>query len=478
MRRKTKIVISDTHIGAGGKAEGNDLEDFISDAEFVDWIHALVDESNRDDLDMELIVNGDWIEFLQIPSVDIFEPHRHYDTEEYTDPRLAEALQRISVVHEWHPSIFLGLSDFLNPGPPRRTVTILFGNHDPELAYPEVQNRIRQMVNAVGQDADLVSFPGRTQFEHGVLIEHGNAYVEEVNQFSDPDHPFDPEKPDTVERPPGSLFVTNYFNHVEWERPWIDGVHPITTLILYALAFEPSFALDALAALLKAAPGLLRGIAGAPEADQSAPTRDQLITELATAEQRLQLAARMNVDPAYAAEFAGQVAQAFAEVGAAPPADALPGGVAGSPGASDPVLRAKEITEHYWQVMEDKAGEIAREMGAQVVLFGHIHEAIDKRLPNGAKYINTGTWVWKGNFKDAPEAVWRDLLTNPDKYANERDLRYARVDIDESGRISRAKLLRAGEEPIPPEPPEPQPAPGFWARFVLAISNFFKKLFG
>ena len=268
--KKTKIIISDTHIGAGGWSEGNRLEDFISDAEFVAWMHALVDESNRDDVEIDFFINGDWIEFLQIPDALRFEPPRPYETSLYTGVEEAAAVRRLEVVYEWHPGIFLGLADFLNPGPPRRRLHILFGNHDPELIYPRVQARLRQMLNADGRAGRSGADRARRLYEDGVYIEHGNAYVEQVNRFSNPDQPFDPLHPGQIERPNGSSFVTHFFNQLEWERPWVDGVHPVTTLIFYALAFEPAFALKVLKAFLAAAPGMLRDLAAIARSGRAA----------------------------------------------------------------------------------------------------------------------------------------------------------------------------------------------------------------
>ncbi len=61
MTRKAKFIISDTHLGAGLYEAGNVLEDFISDADFTQWVHDLIAESERDGVEMELIINGDFL---------------------------------------------------------------------------------------------------------------------------------------------------------------------------------------------------------------------------------------------------------------------------------------------------------------------------------------------------------------------------------------------------------------------------------
>lgn len=473
MYRKAKIVISDTHIGAGGEPEGNKLEDFISDAEFVTWIHQLVDESNQQGIEMEFIINGDWIEFLQIPAADQFEPHRIYDASFYTDVSEEAALKRLEIAHEWHPSVFLGLSDFLNPGLPRRTLTILFGNHDPELVYPRVQERLREMLHATGAEANLVSFGPRYYFQDGVYAEHGNAYGEAVNKFTNPDLPFDSEHPTQIERPGGSHFVTRFFNRLEWERPWVDGVHPLTSLIFYALAFEPIFALRVLKTFLEVAPDIFLSISGAPQEDVGNVSK-QILAQIASEEQQATVAQRLQSDPAFARAFQAQVRQALSEKGVAP---TPPPRIAGAPTEIPPEVRAREITEHYWQLLEEAADRIAVEHGAQVVLFGHIHERVHKELPSGATYINTGTWVWKGDFSQAPDQVWQDLLLQPDKYSRARELSYARIDYDENGALREAQLLRVGDAPTPPPAPGPLPNPSFWAKLLLAIRSAWQRLF-
>ncbi len=474
MPRKAKIVISDTHIGAGGVAEGNKLEDFISDVEFVVWLHELMLESNRDSIAMDLIINGDWIEFLQVPAIARFEPNKEYEAAAYNDVSEEAALKRLEIVYERHPGIFLALAAFLNASPPQRTLTILFGNHDPELAYPGVQARLAEMVGAVDEKVQVVAIGRRTYFEDGVYIEHGNAYTESVDQFQDSDSPFDPKDPDQVEHPSGSRFVTNFFNQIEWERPWIDGVHPVTALIFYAFAFDPALALRLLQHFLAVAPDVFLRPAAAPTPGHPGVS-DQLLAQIEDPAQAEALAERMRTDPGFAAQYAAQVEWALVEKGAAPSA---PPNFAGGPDNVSPLERGQALTEHFWHVLEEQAAAIAGKTGARVVLFGHIHIREDMPLANGARYLNTGTWIWGADFREAPDNLWQDLFAHPEKYSQARDLSYARIDFSEHGALTQVRLERAGAPPTPPAPPpEPQPQPGLWARLLLGVRAFFRRLF-
>ena len=462
MSAKVKIIISDTHIGAGGADAGNKLEDFTSDEIFARWLQDLVEESNRSGREMTLIINGDWIEFLQVPDVNSFEPTRRYPTDAYTDLSEEAAIRRLEVVHAGHPRVFQALADFISPVPPRRDLVILFGNHDPELAYAGVQERVLDLLEARGSKRALVRIGERRYFQDGVLVEHGNAFAEPVNQFSDPDHPFDPEQNDLIERPSGSYVVTDFYNKIEWERPWIDGVHPMSSLAFYALAYDPVFALKFIKALLVSTPDLIPDLL-ATAAQESAA--QQVLERMEEMDDRA-LAQRLREDDVFAAAFALDVDRALAEKGAAPPVQ----GLAAAAGEVKPMqVRAREIAEHYWQALEDAAGECAKKTGAKVVSFGHIHERVQKRLPNGAIYLNTGAWIWKMNFKHASDEVWRDLIAHPEKYIHQRFLTYARIDLSDKGAIQSARLLLADAPSAPPEPPEPMPPAGLWARFVLGM---------
>ena len=474
MSPKIKIIISDTHIGAGGVQNGNRLEDFTSDQTFFRWVHRLIAESERRGAEITFIINGDWIEFLQVPDVEAFDPSRVYPEESYTDRSVTAALQRLEVVHAGHPLVFQALADFLSPGPRRRSLVILFGNHDPELAYPQVQERLLTLLGARGRKRDLVRIGERSYFEDGVYVEHGNAYTERINRFTDPDHPFDTEAPELIERPAGSYVVTDYFNRIERQRPWIDGVHPMSSLIFYALAYDPVFALQALKAFLLASPDLLVDVvAAAPEERASEDMLDKL-----EADDEQTLAQHLASDEAFATAFYEQTAAALAEKGAAPAPETQAGLATGATAATPPDERAREIAEQYWQMLADAAVRVAAEHSARVVSFGHIHEEVEKELPSGAVYLNTGTWIWKANFKESPGAVWRDLIDHPEKYMNQRSLAYARIDIAGDGGIVAARLLRANDPPAPPEPPDPMPDPGLWARFVLSLRKIVAKVTG
>ena len=125
MPAKVKIIISDTHIGAGGADSGNPLDDFTSDELFFEWVHELIDESERTGAEMVFIINGDGIEFLQVPDIETFDSCVIYPPKAYRDVSVAASLRRLEVVHAGHSKFFQALADFLSLGPPRRSVVFL-----------------------------------------------------------------------------------------------------------------------------------------------------------------------------------------------------------------------------------------------------------------------------------------------------------------------------------------------------------------
>jgi len=67
---KLKIVVSDFHLGAGPPdSSQNPLEDFVADEAFARFLETLRTESDRDHKEVELIINGDFFEFLQVPAL-------------------------------------------------------------------------------------------------------------------------------------------------------------------------------------------------------------------------------------------------------------------------------------------------------------------------------------------------------------------------------------------------------------------------
>ncbi len=439
-----KIVISDTHLGAGLADAGNNLEDFTSDAEFASFVRGLAAESDDKDLPMDFIVNGDFIEFLQVPALESFNPQAVYPPESYAVATEHDALRKLELVIRGHRPVFDALGAFVSESPIRR-VLFLWGNHDPELFWPGVQKRIRLALSAEGEKRSLVVFPGEKFMEDGVYVEHGNQYTESYNRFTNPSSPMDPHYPTRVEHPPGSKFVIDFFNDVERERYWVDGVKPTEALAWYALAYDTEFALKVIPALIKASPVLL----GVPVAFSTEATIDaaSLVLDLERGDAREEIIGSLEADRGYRQHFYARVRKALKESGYTDPWRDRPV----SPERLDPVEGGDRLVERERDSLVDAAEAIADETGARVVVFGHTHQPLQALLKDNRVYLNSGAWVWRGDFSSAGPATWADLFRHPEKYASQRDLSYVRVDYDEKGEPC-ARLLRVGASPGPRKP--------------------------
>ena len=432
--QKVRIVVSDAHMGSGFPDEGNRLEDFLADKEWAAFINSLAAESETNGTDMELIVNGDWVDYLQVPAVDEFDPQEIYAPELYLIRSEAAAQQQTALIYAGHRSVFDSVKAFLSAGAPRRTFTILFGNHDPEIAFKGVQEQIRGYLGATGEASDLVRFAERTYLEDGVYVEHGNAYLDSFNRFVDPDAPFDPQDPSLIEHPVGSLVVSHLYNDIERERYWIDAVLPLPSVLLYGFAFDKPFAVRALQALREADPQFIEEV--------YAMLRDEGMSEGVIAVMEKALAS--DEPDAGLIEYLPELWRAVAK--------AMVGRDAISPSLADEVENSEVSPSQLANMIRDAANHdlevaadlLAQQTGAEVLCFGHIHEYLQKRLPDSnAIYLNTGTWINTIDFSDAPVGMWYDLVNNPDKYTDQRTLGYARIEHDDQGNLLSAGLYSA-----------------------------------
>lgn len=475
MPDKFKIIVSDLHLSAGREAEGNLLEDFGSDQDFSVFMSQIAAESEAAGADVELIINGDAFEMLQVPHVDTFDPEEVYAPEQYHSSSEADSIRKINIIIAGHRAFFDGLGRFIKVGPPRRTVTFVKGNHDLNLHWPAVQDRIRWAVAAEGDRTALLGFEERCISREGIYVEHGNQYAEAVDRIEDMEEPHDHDKPGQLAIPLGSWFVMDVFNQVERDKYWIDGVKPITALLLYALAYDFSFAAKAIATLLRALPGVIKE--GLFDAEES--RAEALARQLEDPAQAEDLASRYEADETFRAQFNAEVASLLAPPPALPEADAPPPTLDRT---ADPVAMGDQIQARVNSSLYEIAAKRAVEEGVKLVTFGHTHDASVEALPDGGVYINSGTWTWRADFGGAGKETWKELFEHPERFTDDRLLSYVRVDYDDSGQpVGHLLTYQPGEEPpIPPTPPSPPtpPAPSPWERCVAWLRGLWERIAG
>lgn len=447
---KSKIVVSDLHLGAGFGGQGNALEDFDSDDILAAFLDGLVTESESTALEMELLFAGDTFEFLQVPALDPSEPFLptvRYPSERYRSSAEEPSRRKAELIVAGHPIFFTSLRAFLRPDPPRRTVTFIKGNHDVHLHWRAVQETIREALGAVDEWEGCLSFVERRVSREGIYVEHGNQYAGRLNRFPDFEEPHDPGSPDELYQPAGSRFVYEFFNEIEWTHYWVDGVKPMTALIWYCLALDFGLAVRALKTLLKALPAATRDGGIAPGGKEASPDMLGSLLEELEDEKHLRVVQRDNT---LRDGFHRRVARVLRAYG-------------GDKAASDSEEEEYELTGAWRnralqrgmaeeRSQRDGLAEMARlrhaQEQAQVVIFGHSHEPQSVPLGEGAAYINLGTWTWRRDFSGESYTAWRKLFRHPELYTRKRVHTYARVNYDVQGRPeAQLRELEVAEPP-------------------------------
>jgi len=168
-----------------------------------------------------------------------------------------EAVWKLDRIAEGHPIFFGALAWFLDQG---NSLVIMTGNHDIELFWPVVQERIRELVLDAAANLRLSDPPWTTKsfsivqdmeklhkyvqahctFEPWIFYEPGLVYIEHGNQyeladfFTDFLYPILPHDKKRLRLPPGSFFVRYFFNKVEETFPFADNIRPITRFITWS----------------------------------------------------------------------------------------------------------------------------------------------------------------------------------------------------------------------------------------------------
>lgn len=180
------VLVSDLHLGAGAVLTpcGSFWDDlFDGDGEFEAFASWLVETGAS-----RIVLLGDTIDFHRVP------------LEDAAFARDApQAIDQLDRVARSHPRVFGALQRLIGAG---LSVDVVVGNHDVELARPEVQARFAALVGRHGWSgaapSESLRFHNWFLYLPGLLYaEHGNHY-HDINSFDRPLHPF---VADRVERP-------------------------------------------------------------------------------------------------------------------------------------------------------------------------------------------------------------------------------------------------------------------------------------
>jgi UDP-2,3-diacylglucosamine pyrophosphatase LpxH len=435
--RKLKFILSDLHLGAGYAGDqGNPLEDFAADAELVRFLREITRESESEQRDVELIINGDFFEFLQVPAVDHFDPHTLYPTVAYLDSSEAGSIKRLKLIIKGHQEVINALSDFMHVERPQRRITVIKGNHDVNLYWPRVKNQLREALGASGSRASLLLFAEKFVSRENIYVEHGHQQAEKMNCYLDHIDPRLPEDPTQLYYPLGSHFVINFFNEVEPDYWFVDRVKPLTALLWFALAWDFEFATKMLTSFVRHTPAL--AVRNYPADNQVTIFTDGLLQKLADRDKRQRIAVTYDNDPEFRRKFHRQIKQYLDDAALSTQCSST---VPELTLADDPVAigRAEQIRQRT--ALRTAAEEIARREGAAVILFGHSHHPVYETLETGSVYLNTGCWLDRLDLSNiSPQTFWALFDDQHNLEDQPRCLPYARLDYDENN-VPTAQLL-------------------------------------
>ena len=389
------LIVSDLHIGGGPDDPGDDH--IYQGGQLVRFLEQQAATPEGQAGHLELIFNGDFLEFAQT-NTDAF----HHVSDQCWCTA-AESLAKLNTIIAGHPEIFAALQCFQAPG---NLVTIAAGNHDVDLAWPAVQDRIRDVAGPkvrfeIGQQW-INRYGGLLQIGHGHMYDDANRFQywnQPIRQFSD--------GVERLEMCPGTMFMVKFVNQLEAKYPFADNLLPISKLFSVLLR-EDKAGLGSVAWLF------MKLIASSSTKDLGrSPTQD--------IEQRLLSRARNNTDFHAAVDHALTTSsdEAILKAWRNQPvtSKALQAAMLILLGKIDNEswlnlfdARQPQVTLGTAQgitlnalrkaAFEDGKAKLrivardrAADTNARVVVMGHTHQPDEMELPNGARYFNPGCWT-------------------------------------------------------------------------------------
>ena len=423
------VIVSDLHIGPGTRdPRFTGIEDFYSDAEWG----AFLDQQTAP---TDLVIDGDFIEFWQIAAALHALPTRDARVQPAGGVTLAEdqdfGVAAVELVIAAHPTVFRDLGRLLARGDNR--VIIIPGNHDADLLWPNVQERIARAIAPA--DPSRLMFVDGEAYEHaGVHVEHGHAF-DAANHFATGYAPFGRDRDGRcrLQASWGEIFVDQFYTDTERQVPFIDNLYPESAAVLWSLRADPQGAVRGLAAgvrfleLLRgaetaslnrdAAKAALQSLFGTPDPSAVAVV-DQLTERLArgdvSAPAIVEALWRLRTDPALVPLWSGIVdaARALPDVGAA--VDALR--------RIDPDALVHLRDRAFGDEEETAAAQLlGGPNDVRVVVLAHTHTVGGRTARLSAHgrtgyFANTGSWIAVASVAElAARGVTWDKLSLADR---------------------------------------------------------------
>lgn len=239
-REHDLVVVSDLHLGEGllsHEPRYSSTEDFFCDGQFARFLAYLEKQYSDDPSKLLLVLNGDIFDFLTVVRVpsDAEAKERGFvvssaEKKFGLNPTAEKSVYKLDVIVSGHKIFFAALSHFIAAG---HRVEVLRGNHDLELHFSAVRDRLISQLARLTPEVDASQFADRVRFHEWfylepkrVYIEHGNQY-DSTNSIRYPLHPllstrrwWKTEEEGVLDYPLGSIFVRFFYNRVRRIDPY------------------------------------------------------------------------------------------------------------------------------------------------------------------------------------------------------------------------------------------------------------------
>ena len=230
---KVVLIISDLHLSAGKMIKGkrNLLEDFHYDNELIDFLN-YYSENEYENIEVELVINGDFLDFLAVPYVE------YYEDEFWSEKA---ALEKLKMIMKAHKGVLDALKSFLSK--PSKKIVYIIGNHDAEFVFDSLKEKFLSYFGELREHITLSNSITTYVPVKGVCIQHGHQY-ERAHEFDQENSIVETVNGEKYFIPPwGSYYVTNVINKYKQERSYINAVRPIKHFMIHGIIFDTFFTL-------------------------------------------------------------------------------------------------------------------------------------------------------------------------------------------------------------------------------------------
>jgi UDP-2,3-diacylglucosamine pyrophosphatase LpxH len=222
MARRIKLVISDLHLGRGRSLDGgatNSLEEFFFGPRLAEFFNYYCSGEYRD-CEVELIINGDFLNFLQVD-------YRGHFLTVITE---SVSLEKIKNIVAGHPEVFQALKNFA--AFPGRSISYVVGNHDQCMLWPATRSYLDEVLQT------SIKYKNLVYFFDGIHIEHGHMH-EAANRFDPKKFFLKKNLPEPILNLPfGSHFFIDFVLKLKQVHPHVDKVRPFKRMLRWALVNE------------------------------------------------------------------------------------------------------------------------------------------------------------------------------------------------------------------------------------------------